>query len=150
MKCRLESSKAFSFSYSPYSDGWIFSDDRTTNCTYPCRIFLPGRIFFVFRRSFLSLVFFGYPITFGLVSAYIGFYELNDYTNDSEFWVAIGIGAFGTMLVFLGFWKTFFVRKPISPYCLQTPAHHDKLLISDFISTCLTASIGLCPTLRKD
>ncbi|MDA8989792.1 hypothetical protein OAV01_01590 [Opitutales bacterium] len=64
--------------------------------------------FFVFRRSFLSLVFFGYPITFGLVSAYIGYYELNDYANDSEFWVAIGIGAFGTMLVFLGFWKTLF------------------------------------------
>ena len=64
--------------------------------------------FFVFRRSFLSLVFFGYPITFGLVSAYIGFYELDNYANDSEFWVAIGIGAFGTMLVFLGFWKTLF------------------------------------------
>jgi len=65
-------------------------------------------IFFVFRKSFLSLVFFGYPITFGWVSAYIGLYELNDFANDSEFWVAIGIGAFGTMLVFLGFWKTLF------------------------------------------
>ncbi len=67
--------------------------------------------FFVFRRSFLSLVFFGYPITFGLVSAYIGFYELDNYANDSEFWVAIGIGALGTMLVFLGFWKTLFRRE---------------------------------------
>jgi len=64
--------------------------------------------FFVFRRSFLSLVFFGYPITFGLVSAYIGFYELNDYTKDSEFWIALGIGAFGILLAFLGFWKTLF------------------------------------------
>jgi len=68
-------------------------------------------IFFVFRKSFLSLVFFGYPLTFGWVSAYIGFYELNNYVNDSEFWVAIGIGALGTMLVFLGFWKTLFRRE---------------------------------------
>ncbi len=64
--------------------------------------------FFVFRRSFLSLVFFGYPITFGLVSAYIGYYELNDYTKNSEFWIAVGIGAFGILLVFIGFWKTLF------------------------------------------
>ena len=65
-------------------------------------------IFFVFRKSLLSLVFFGYPLTFGLVSAYIGFHELNNYANDAEFWVALGIGALGTMLVFLGFWKTLF------------------------------------------
>ena len=65
-------------------------------------------IFFVFRKSFLSLVFFGYPLTFGWVSAYIGLYELNDFVNDSEFWVALGIGALGTVLVFLGFWKTLF------------------------------------------
>jgi hypothetical protein len=65
-------------------------------------------IFFVFRKSFLSLVFFGYPLTFGLVSAYIGFHELDNYANDSGFWVALGIGALGTMLVFLGFWKTLF------------------------------------------
>ena len=67
-------------------------------------------IFFVFRKSFLSLVFFGYPITFGWVSAYIGFYELDDYINDSGFSVALGIGALGTILVFLGFWKTLFRR----------------------------------------
>ena len=65
-------------------------------------------IFLVFRKSFLSLVFFGYPLTFGLVSAYIGFHELNNFTNASEFWIALGIGALGTMLVFLGFWKTLF------------------------------------------
>ena len=68
-------------------------------------------IFFVFRKSFLSLVFFGYPLTFGWVSAYIGLYELNDFVTDSEFWVALGIGALGTMLVFLGFWKTLFRRE---------------------------------------
>ena len=65
-------------------------------------------IFFVFWKSFLSLVFFGYPLTFGLVSAYIGFHELNNYANDSEFWIALGIGALGIMLVFLGFWKILF------------------------------------------
>jgi hypothetical protein len=65
-------------------------------------------IFFVFRKSLLSLVFFGYPLTFGLVSAYIGFHELNNYANDSEFWIALGIGSLGTMLVFIGFWKTLF------------------------------------------
>ena len=65
-------------------------------------------IFFIFRKSLLSLVFFGYPLTFGLVSAYIGFHELNNYANDSEFWIALGIGSLGTMLVFLGFWKTLF------------------------------------------
>ena len=68
-------------------------------------------IFFVFRKSLLSLVFLGYPLTFGLVSAYIGFHELNNYANDSEFWIALGIGALGTMLVFLGFWKTLFRRE---------------------------------------
>ena len=65
-------------------------------------------IFFIFRKSLLSLVFFGYPLTFGLVSAYIGFYEMNNYANDSEFWIALGIGSLGTILVFLGFWKTLF------------------------------------------
>jgi len=64
--------------------------------------------FFICTKSFLSLVFFGYPLTFGLVSAYIGFHELNNFTNASEFWIALGIGALGTMLVFLGFWKTLF------------------------------------------
>ena len=64
--------------------------------------------FFICTKSFLSLVFFGYPLTFGLVSAYIGFHELDNYANDSGFWVALGIGALGTMLVFLGFWKTLF------------------------------------------
>ena len=68
-------------------------------------------IFFVFRKSLLSLVFFGYPLTFGLVSAYIGFHELNNYANDSEFWIAFGIGSLGTMLVFIGFWKALFRPK---------------------------------------
>ena len=68
-------------------------------------------IFFIFRKSLLSLVFFGYPLTFGLVSAYIGFHELNNYANDSEFWIALGIGSLGTILVFFGFWKTLFRPK---------------------------------------
>ena len=52
-------------------------------------------IYFAFRRSFLSLVCLGYPLSFGLVSAYIGYYELKNYTDDSEFWVAVGIGITG-------------------------------------------------------
>ena len=67
--------------------------------------------FFICTKSFLSLVFFGYPLTFGLVSAYIGFHELNNYANASEFWIALAIGSLGTMLVFLGFWKTLFRPK---------------------------------------
>jgi len=46
-----------------------------------------------------------------LVSAYIGFHELNNYANDSEFWIALGIGSLGTILVFLGFWKILFRPK---------------------------------------
>jgi hypothetical protein len=65
-------------------------------------------IFFVFRKSFLSLVFFGYPLTYGWVTTYIGFYELANYTSSSGFWIGLVIGAFGTLLVFLGFWKTLF------------------------------------------
>ena len=67
-------------------------------------------IYFAFRRSFLSLVCFGYPLSFGLVSAYIGYYELKNYTDDSGFWVSIGIGITGTILIVFGLWKTFFKK----------------------------------------
>ncbi|MDG1139678.1 MAG: hypothetical protein P8N49_09200 [Opitutales bacterium] len=70
-------------------------------------------IFFVFRKSFLSLVFFGYPLTYGWVTTYIGFYELTNYTNSFGFWIGLVIAGFGTLLVFLGFWKTLF-RKEVN------------------------------------
>jgi len=67
-------------------------------------------VFFVFRRSSLSLICFGYPLSYGLFSAYVGFHELNDYTKSNEFWVAIGIGATGAILITIGLWKILFKK----------------------------------------
>ena len=67
-------------------------------------------IYFVFRRSFLSLVCLGYPLCFGLVSAYVGYYELKNYTSTSEFWVALGIGIVGVDLIAIGLLKTLFKK----------------------------------------
>ena len=67
-------------------------------------------VFFVFRRSFLSLICFGYPLSYGLFSAYVGFHELNDYTKATEFWVALGIGITGATLIAIGLWKTMFKK----------------------------------------
>ena len=67
-------------------------------------------IYFVFRRSFLSLVFLGYPLCYGLVSAYIGYYELKNYTSTSGFWVALGIGIVGVVLIAVGLLKTLFKK----------------------------------------
>jgi len=67
-------------------------------------------IYFVFRRSFLSLVFLGYPLCFGLVTAYVGYYELKNYTSTSEFWVALGIGIVGVDLIAVGLLKTLFKK----------------------------------------
>ena len=67
-------------------------------------------VFFVFRRSFLSLICFGYPLSYGLFSAYIGFHELNDYTKAIEFWVALGIGITGATLIAFGLWKAMFKK----------------------------------------
>ena len=67
-------------------------------------------VFFVFRRSFLSLICFGYPLSYGLFSAYVGFHELNDYTKSTEFWVALGIGIVGVDLIAVGLLKTLFKK----------------------------------------
>jgi hypothetical protein len=67
-------------------------------------------VFFVFRRSFLSLICFGYPLSYGLFSAYVGFHELNDYTKATEFWVALGIGVVGVDLIAVGLLKTLFKK----------------------------------------
>ncbi len=63
-------------------------------------------LFLVWRRSFLSLVCFGYPLTFGLVSALIGSAELDDYVGSRPFAVSIGIGVFGVALMATGFAKS--------------------------------------------
>ena len=67
-------------------------------------------VFFVFRRSSLSLICFGYPLSYGLFSAYVGFHELNDYSKATEFWVALGIGITGATLIAIGLWKTMFKK----------------------------------------
>ena len=67
-------------------------------------------VYFVFRRSFLSLVCLGYPLCFGLVTAYVGYYELKNYTSTSEFWVALGVGIVGVDLIAFGLLKTLFKK----------------------------------------
>ena len=62
-------------------------------------------IIFAFRRSFISLVCFGYPLTFGLVSAYIGCAEIDDYTRAPAFAISIFIGLLGVGLIAAGLWK---------------------------------------------
>jgi 4-amino-4-deoxy-L-arabinose transferase-like glycosyltransferase len=67
-------------------------------------------VYFVFRRSFLSLVCLGYPLCYGLVSAYIGYCELKNFTSTPGFWVALGIGIVGVDLIAVGLLKTFFKK----------------------------------------
>ena len=67
-------------------------------------------VYFVFRRSFLSLVCLGYILSYGLVTAYVGYYELKNYTSTSEFWVALGIGIVGVDLIAVGLLKTLFKK----------------------------------------
>lgn len=62
-------------------------------------------IIFAASRSFLSLVCFGYPLVFGLVSAYIGYCEMTDYIKTSAFAVSVAIGAVGVVLMATGLWK---------------------------------------------
>ena len=62
-------------------------------------------IVFAVRRSFLSLVCLGYPLTFGLVSAWIGCAEINDYSQTTAFFVSVVIGMIGVCLIATGFWK---------------------------------------------
>ncbi|MCY2987046.1 MAG: hypothetical protein NTY19_04160 [Planctomycetota bacterium] len=50
---------------------------------------------FALRRSFWSLVCFGYPFTLGLISAWIGYMEMPGYEQSPAFAVFIGIGLVG-------------------------------------------------------
>lgn len=67
-------------------------------------VFLVG-IVFAIRRSFLSLVCFGYPLTYGLLSAYIGYKEIADFERTSAFAVSMVIGVVGVGLIAVGLWK---------------------------------------------
>ena len=69
-------------------------------------------IVFAFRRSFLSLVCFGYPFTFGLVSASIGCSEVTDYERTLAFAGSIVIGLAGVGLITAGLWKALPSRQP--------------------------------------
>ena len=62
-------------------------------------------IVFALRRSFWSLVCFGYPLTFGLISAGMGYTELRDYERTTAFAVSIGLGLVGCVLIAMGLWK---------------------------------------------
>ena len=58
---------------------------------------LVGMVFAV-RRSSWSMVCFGYPLTFGLISAWAGYMELPDYGRTTAFAVSIGLGLVGCVL----------------------------------------------------
>ena len=60
---------------------------------------------FALRRSFWSLVCFGYPFTFGLISAWIGYKEMPGYERSPAFAVSIGIGLVGSALIAMGLGK---------------------------------------------
>ena len=59
-------------------------------------------LMFALRRSSWSLVCFGYPFTFGLISAWIGYKEMPGYERSPAFAVSIGIGLVGCVLIAMG------------------------------------------------
>ena len=62
-------------------------------------------IVFALRRSFWSLVCFGYPFAFGLISAWIGYKEMPGYERTTGFAVSISIGLVGCGLIAMGLSK---------------------------------------------
>ncbi len=62
-------------------------------------------IIFAVRRSHLSLACFGYPFTFGLLSALIGCAEVTGYERTMAFAVSTVIGVVGVGLIAAGLWK---------------------------------------------
>ena len=65
---------------------------------------------FALRRSFWSLVCFGYPFLFGLTSAWIGYKEMPGYEQTVGFAISIGIGLVGVVMIAIGLWKALSVR----------------------------------------
>ena len=68
-------------------------------------------VVFGLRRSLWSLVCFGYPFTFGLISAWIGYKEMPGYERSPAFAVSIGIGLVGCALIVMGMLKALAGRK---------------------------------------
>lgn len=58
------------------------------------------------RRSFWSLVFFGYPLTFGLLFAWIGYQEQAGHEYTTNFAISAGIGLIGCALIASGLWMS--------------------------------------------
>jgi hypothetical protein len=67
---------------------------------------LVAGLVFALRRSCWSLICFGYPLTFGLISAGIGYTEIAGYEQSPAFIISIGIGLVGCTLVAMGLWRT--------------------------------------------
>ena len=63
-------------------------------------------ILFAVQRSFWSLVCFGYPFTFGLISAWIGYKEMPGYEQTPAFFISIGIGLISCVLIAVGLWMS--------------------------------------------
>jgi Na+-transporting NADH:ubiquinone oxidoreductase subunit NqrE len=82
-----------------------------------------GMVFAV-RRCFLSLVCFGYPFTFGWLSALIGCAEITDYRQTTAFAVSAVIGSVGIALIATGLWKALSSRsaRAASGVAEQSPA----------------------------
>lgn len=72
-------------------------------------------IFFAVRRSFGSLVCFGYPFTFGLIIAWIGYKETPGYEQTLTFAVLVGVGLFACVLIAVGLWPSLPDRKGKEP-----------------------------------
>lgn len=66
---------------------------------------LVAGLVFALRRSFWSLVCFGYPFTFGFLKAGIGYKQIPGYEQTVVFAISIGIGLVGCVLIGVGLWK---------------------------------------------
>lgn len=62
-------------------------------------------VVFAVKRSCWSLVFFGYPMTFGLVSAWIGYSEISGYWKTTSFAISMSFGLLACAMIVLGLWK---------------------------------------------
>jgi len=69
----------------------------------PLAIVLGGIL--AYRRSWYSLVCFGYPLLFGFISAWIGYSEMPGYERTVAFAVSISVGLGGCGMVATGLSK---------------------------------------------